>query len=309
VTARPPPQTSVKPWDPRGAGLRRLAYVGSRFGPRPWLKHSPSLFGLAFGLAMRKERQAVRLNLRRLFGPRPTLLEERDILSTFVAYAHCLAESLGSERKDARSARCEVPGSAELDELVKSDSGFIIGTAHTGGWDVAAQCLMAQSGRKVVLVMDREPDERARALQDLLRGKRGIEVAHVGADALEGLALLRHLKQGGVVAVQLGRSPKGSRNVEVQLGRWPFRVPLGPFVLASLARVPILPLFVARRGYYQYFVQVEPAVRLARCLSSGEAEAAAQRVARQLEAFLLDNPEQWFNFDVVDAEPPATSAP
>ncbi len=309
MTPRPLPSVPVKPWDLRSVSLRRLAYVGSRFGPTPWLKHSPTWFGLAFGLAMQKERQAVRHNLRRLFGPRPKLLEERDILRTFVAYAHCLAESLGSERNDAHSAQCTVPHSAEFDELVKGDSGFIIGTAHTGGWDVAAQCLLAQSGRRIILVMDREPDERARALQDSLRGKRGIEVAHVGADALEGLALLRHLRQGGVVAVQLDRFPERSRSVEVQLGRWPFRVPLGPFVLASLAQVPLLPLFVARRGYYQYLVQVEPAIRLPRRLSSGEAETAAQRVARQLEAFLLDNPEQWFNFDVVDAEPPAPSVP
>jgi phosphatidylinositol dimannoside acyltransferase len=156
---------------------------------------------------------------------------------------------------------------------------------------------MAQSGRQVVLVMDREPDERARALQDSLRGKRGIEIAHVGADALEGLALLRQLKQGGVVAVQLDRMLGHSRGVEVQLGLLPFRVPLGPFVLASLAQVPLLPLFVARRGYYEYLVRVHDAIWLPRRLSSGDALAAAQRVAGQLEAFLLDNPEQWFNFD------------
>ena len=100
-----------------------------------------------------------------------------------------------------------------------------------------------------------------------------------------------------------------SRSVQVQLGRQPYRMPLGPFVLASLAQVPLLPLFVARRGYYRYLVQVESAIRLPRRLSSGEAEAVAQRVAQQLEAFLLDNPEQWFNFDPQDPEPPAAYEP
>jgi phosphatidylinositol dimannoside acyltransferase len=289
----------------RGIAWRRLAYLGSRFGPSPWLKYSPSWFGMAFALALKQEREAVRSNLRRLFGPRSSLIEERDILRTFTAYAHCLAESLGSERDDAKAARCVVPHSDALDELLRGSKGFIIGTAHTGGWDIAAQCLMAQSGRKVTLVMDREPDERSRALQDGLRGKRGLEIAHVGADALEGLALLRHLKQGGVVAVQLDRMPEHSRSVEVQLGRGPFRLPLGPFVLASLAQVPLLPLFVARRGYYEYSVQVHDAIWLARRLPSGHIEAVAQRVAGQLEAFLLDNPEQWFNFDLQDNKSPA----
>lgn len=309
MTAKPLKDPEVKAWELNGVGWRQLAYWGSRFGPITWQKYSPSWFGVAFGLALARERRAVRGNLRRLFGPRPAWIEERDILRTFSTYAHCLAESLGSARKAGRSARCLVSREAELEALLRGDEGFIIGTAHTGGWDVAAQCLMEQSGRKVVLVMDREPDDRARSLHDSLRGRRGIEIAHVGADALEGLALLRHLKQGGVVAVQLDRFPKRSRSVQVQLGRDSFRLPLGPFVLASLAQVPLLPLFVARRGYYRYLVQVEPVIRLPRRLQSGQAEAAAQLVARYMEAFLLDNPEQWFNFESQDLEPAAPCGP
>jgi len=296
-------------WALNGVTWRQLAYWGARFGPNPWLQYSPSWFGFAFGLALQRERKAVRQNLRRLFGARPVWVEERDILRTFVAYAHCLAESLGSARKEGREAQCELSHEGELKALLNGQQGFIIGTAHTGAWDVAAQCLMEQSGRKVILVMDREPDARARALHDALRGKRGIEVAHVGADALEGLSLLRHLKQGGVVAVQLDRFPERSRSVQVRLGRGPFQIPLGPFVLASLAQVPLLPLFVARRGYYRYAVSIETAIRLPRRLSPGEAEAAAQRAAHQLEAFLLDNPEQWFNFDLHAAELPVPCGP
>jgi phosphatidylinositol dimannoside acyltransferase len=295
--SRPWAERLTEHWHPNGIAWRRLAYLGSRYGPTLWLKHSPGWFGVAFAVALRQEREAVRQNLRRLFGPRPSVIEELDILRTFVAYAHCFAESLGCERDEAKVSRCVVQRQDVLDEVLRSGTGFIVGTAHTGGWDIAAQCLMAQSGRQVVLVMDREPDERARALQDSLRGKRGIEIAHVGADALEGLALLRQLKQGGVVAVQLDRTLGHSRNVTVQLGQLPFRVPLGPFVLASLAQVPLVPMFVARRGYYEYLVRVHEAIWFQRRLSSGDAEAAAQRVAGQLEAFLLENPDQWFNFD------------
>jgi KDO2-lipid IV(A) lauroyltransferase len=288
-------------WHYKGVGWRKLAYWGSRFGPTPWVKYSPACFGVAFAAALRLQREAVRQNLRRLFGIRSAFAEERDILRTFIAYSHCLAESLGSDREDAKAARCELPRQKVLDELLARDTGFIIGTAHTGGWDIGAQCLMARSGRQVVLVMDREPDERARALQDSLRGKRGIEIAHVGADALEGLALLRHLRQGGVVAVQLDRIPARSRSVEVKLGRGPFRLPLGPFVLASLAQVPLLPLFVARRDYYQYWVDVHDPLMLPRRLSNEQVEQVAQEVAGQLEGFLMNNPEQWFNFDLDDA--------
>jgi phosphatidylinositol dimannoside acyltransferase len=294
----PSEANAMNPWDVKGSAWRKFAYWGSRFGPRPLIKYGPDWFGIVFGLTLQNERQAVRNNLRRLFGPRPAWIEERDILRTFTAYAHCLAESLGAARKDARAAECVYTRQAELDALLKGRGGFIMGTAHTGGWDVTTQLLMERSERHVVVVMDSEPDARARALQDALRGKNGLEIAHLGADALAALPLLRHLKQGGVVAVQLDRPPAHSRSVRVELGREPYRMPLGPFVLASLAQVPLLPVFVARRGYYRYLAQVETAMTLPRRMSALDAEVAAQRVARQLEAFLVDNPEQWFNFDL-----------
>jgi KDO2-lipid IV(A) lauroyltransferase len=283
-------------WHYKGAGWRKLAYWGASRAPQAVVKYSPDWFGLVFSWVLVREREQIRRNLRRLFGKRSVIEEERDIAKTFMAYAHCLAESLGAERPCAKAARCTVHNEAALSLLLEQPTGFIIVTAHTGGWDIAAQVLMATSGRQVTLVMDREPDPLARALQDELRNKKGVQVAHVGADALEGLALLKHLRQGGVVAVQLDRIPRSGRTLTVSLAGEPFELPEGPFLLASLAQVPVLPLFVSRRGFYDYEVRVGNAIRLPRRPEPVEVDSAARDVASLMEAFLLDHPEQWFNF-------------
>lgn len=289
-------QRTLEWLDYHAAGWRKLAYLGSRFGPSTFVKHSPSAIGVGFGLFSTRQRRAVKENLRRLRGPRSRMAEELDVFRTFAAYAHCLAESLGSEREDARRAHCKVSNQSVLDELLRADAGFLIGTAHTGGWDLAAQCLLKHAKRRILLVMDREVDDRAMALHDSIRIGKGLEIAHVGADELEGLAILRHLKQGGIVAMQLDRVLPGSRSVEVELGRGPFALPLGPFLLAALTQVPLLPLFVARRGYYSYDVRIGAAHRLPRQSSAAEQRRVAGLVARDLESFLLEFPEQWFNF-------------
>jgi len=283
-------------WHYKGVALRRLAYWGVRNSPDFWVQYSPGWFGVAFAFALRKEREQVRRNLRHLLGKRSFWQEQWDIGRTFVSYAHCIAESLGAERERAKSAHCVVHNEAALTRLLGEATGFIVVTAHTGGWDIAAQVLMATSGRQVLLVMDREPDEAARNLQDELRSRGGVRVAHVGADALEGLSLLKHLKQGGVVAVQLDRLAASGRSLPVTLAGKPFSLPEGPFLLASLAQVPLLPLFVARRGYYQYEVRVGNAIRLPRRPEHAEVDGAARDVATLLESFLLEYPEQWFNF-------------
>lgn len=282
--------------DYHGLVWRRLAYFGARFGPRPFVEHSPSLIALPFGLFSARQRRAVKRNFLRLFGPRSRIEEELDVFRTFSAYAHCLAESLGAERAEARQAHCTVENQSALDDLLRGGAGFVIVTAHTGGWDVAAQCLLTQSRRPVLLVMDREADDRAMDFHDAIRGERGVQIAHVGADALEGLTLLRHLRAGGIVAMQVDRPLRGSRTIEVQLGRGPFSFPLGPFLLASMTQSPLLPIFVARRKYYSYDVRIGAAQRLPRRMDEAERQSAAGRVARQLEAFLLEHPEQWFNF-------------
>jgi KDO2-lipid IV(A) lauroyltransferase len=285
-------------WHYKGVALRKLAYWGARYAPRAFVEHSPGWFGIAFALVLKNERAKIRSNLRLLFGKRSFVAEERDILRTFSTYAHCLTEALGAERPCAKEAKCVVHNEVALSRLLEEKTGFIITTAHTGGWDIAAQVLMATSGRLVTMVMDREPDPAARAFQDELRSKAGVQVAHVGQDALEGLTLLKHLRQGGVVAVQLDRLPPSGRTVSVNLAGQPFKLPEGPFVLASLAQVPIIPIFVSRRGYYDYEVRVGNAIRLSRRPESTEVDSAARDVAALLEAFLLDHPEQWFNFSV-----------
>lgn len=280
----------------KGAGFRKLAYWGARNTPQLWLKYSPGWFGVAFALALGRERAQVRSNLRRLLGKRSGIEEYRDIAMTFVNYAHCVAESLALDPAQGKKPVCTVHNEGQLSRLLDEQTGFIVVTAHTGGWDIAAQALMDQSGRKVLLVMDREPDSGARELQDELRRQQGVEVAHVGADALEGLSLLKHLRQRGIVAVQIDRRPASGRCHNVTIAGAPFPLPQGPFVLSSLAQVPILPVFVARRGYYEYDVRIGDVIRLPRHPEPSEVDSAARDVGRLLEAFLLEHPEQWFNF-------------
>ena len=95
---------------PDGELLRRLAYAGARYGPRLWLRHSPPLFGLAFGTALPKVRAAVRRNLRLVHGKRPALIEQLDVARTFTQYAHCLAEALAMDRPEAKQARRRIRG-------------------------------------------------------------------------------------------------------------------------------------------------------------------------------------------------------
>lgn len=280
----------------RGAGFRRLAYLGARYGPRAWVRFSPALFGIAFALALPRQRDAVRKNLRLLRGKRGAFVERFDVARTFVAYAHCLAESLAVERPDARDALPLVIGREHFDEMLSLGRGGIVVTAHTGAWDLIARWLGREHAVDVLVVMQEEPNENARSLHDGVRARAGLRVAHVGGHPLDALPLLSHLRRRGVVAVQLDRIGRSEASVPVDVGGEPFLVPEGPFRLASLCGAPVVPVFARRLGYFRYEVVIRPAIEISRGADQGAIRRAAERATVEMTTFLRENPTQWFHF-------------
>ncbi|HEX3596108.1 MAG TPA: lysophospholipid acyltransferase family protein [Polyangiaceae bacterium] len=278
----------------RGVGLRKLAYAGARYGPRFWLKYSPTLFGVAFACALPGERAQIRENLRRLRGAEGGAQETLDVLRTFVAYAHCLAESLAVEREEALMAVPRLEGDEHLRAVARAGKGAILVTAHCGAWDAAARFLARDYAADVLVVMAREDDRGAGGLQDVLRERSGVRVAHVGGHPLDSLKVLSHLRRGGFVAVQLDRSARLEATLETSLGGAPFRVPAGPFRLAELTRAPIVPVFTRRVGFFTHEIQVAAPIHVSS--DHGGVAAAAAAAAQAMERFLVENPTQWFHF-------------
>lgn len=279
-----------------GAFFRRLAQLGARHGPAPWLRYSPPVFGVAFAAALPETRHRVKETLRWVRGPVGRWRERRDVLRTFVSYAHCLAESLADGRPESQSCRIARRGSEHLETALARGRGAVVVTAHTGPWDVAARLLREGLGTEVVIAMTAEPDARARAFHDSIRERSGVRIAHIGAHPLDALPLLRHLQKGGVVAAQLDRGAPSGRLIGVELFGRRFDVPEGPFRLAALAQAPIVPLFARRLGHFDYEIVISPALELDPAAGRDDLAAAAQTTADAMAAFIRHSPTQWFQF-------------
>lgn len=276
---------------------RRAIDLTVTHGPEAWVRLSPPLVGLLVGALLRDHRAKVRDNLRLVLGVRSPAEEWADVARLFVCYANCLTEAFvaGSERGDRLVAH-------NLDDhnfvsALSDGRGVIIATAHTGGWQAAGPLLKRGHEADVLVVMQRERDERAQAVQDQARDRAGIRIVHVGDDPLDALPLLGHLKRGGVIAVQVDRLPAGMRSREGRLFDAPWRVPEGPLRLAALSGAPIVPTFTRRLRYMEYEVHTLRPIRLPRRPSPSELDAAAQQVLDGVADFVRKNPTQWFHFE------------
>jgi lauroyl/myristoyl acyltransferase len=289
-------QTEGVPRRHESALLRRLALAGVRHGPDWFVRVTPQLIGGLFALVLTDERRRVLHALRRVHGPRAPHIECRDVLKTFCDYAACLAEGLGADRVEAAQARVEVKGREHLTDLVARGKGAVLVTAHVGPWDAAARLLHTDLRARVVLVMEPEPDAEARALHDEVRRRAGVEVLPIGGTPLDALPLLRHLKAGGLAAFQLDRSASSTRVLPTRLFGRPFAVPEGPFRIAALARIPVVPLFAARTGYFSYTIEVGEPLMVAAPAGESELSSVAERAVQRLERFIASHPTQWFHF-------------
>lgn len=277
---------------------RRLAHWGSSRGPEWFVRYSPPVFGWAAAALVPKARRAVRRNLREIRGPVRLRDDAREVLATFSNYASCLAEVLSNDAEGGpRAPQASIHGTAFVREALSENRGFVIVTAHTAGWETVGPLLGRDYGLKMMLVMANERDGRAQSLQDGARKRGGIEITHVGGDPLASLPLLRHLRGGGVVALQLDRAVPGMRTRHVELLGRAGEVPEGPLRLAQLAGVPILPIFCARTGYRQYIIQAFAPRKLERRAGDAELDEAAQYLATCMTTFLRAYPTQWFKFE------------
>jgi phosphatidylinositol dimannoside acyltransferase len=279
-----------------GSVWRRLASWGASRGPEWFVRYAPPVIGVAAWAIAGTERRTLTENLRRVRGRRSAVRDTVDAARTFARYASCLTEILGAGSGRGGLPRAVVWGELHVLDAMAEGRGVVFVTAHTAGWETVGPLLSRDHGRRVMIAMRAERDARARGIQDAAREAHGLVVAHVGDDPLAALPLISHLREGGIVALQIDRAPAGMRTRTVTMFGGPGRMPEGPLRLAAMTGAPVVPVFAARMGHRSYRVQAHAPIRLPRGAGAVELDVAAQRVAESLEAFVREHPTQWFHF-------------
>jgi phosphatidylinositol dimannoside acyltransferase len=303
VTVQPPPVPSQPPLGRGGllaldgALWRRAARLGASRAPAWFVRWSPPVIGAAIALAAPDLRARISGQLARVRGRVSTLRNTIEVVHTFANFASCLAEVLSTGSKNGSTPEVTVHSGPRARRLLSTTGGAILATAHTAGWESLGALVAHEHHKNVIIVMQPERNDGARTLQDALRQlPRGVQILHVGSDPLASLPLIRHLREGGVVAVQIDRVPAGMTGHAVRLFGRPSAIPEGPLRLAQLTGAPIVPVFSARTGHRRYAVHVHEPIDVLRSAERRTIDAAAQRLADALEEFVVAHPTQWFPF-------------
>lgn len=277
-----------------GVWWRKLAAMGSSYGPEWWKRSSPPMIGaLCFALLAKNRRGAI-ANMRHIFpegGPNPS----RAALEMFVEFAFCISETLERFGPRPLPVRVDLPVRDFVEEAVQAGTGAIVVTGHFGNWDIAALELQKYR-RPIHLVMAHEENDTTNPYVRRLRERAGLRVTYADRSALSSLNLLHALRRNEIVALQLDRLARSDTAREIQLFGQPARFPAGPFELARLSGAPLIPVFAPRHGTRHYEVRFGNPCSIRREARGARLAAVMSEVAAELEEMIRAYPNQWFQF-------------
>lgn len=282
----------------------------ARYVPEPIMAASVWSLGTLATVVLVNVRRAVRSNLELALGPCGRFEGYRRVQRTLISFAWCLIER-SEQFVPGREFDVAFEGLDEWRATMERGTGFVMVTAHLGGWELGSTLPADAQGVTIHVVREPEPQADAQAYTEELVSQLGGDRyrTHFATDDMSlGVTLLAALREGDVVALQADRPRSGGQSAVVSLFDAPFELPTGPAALARLARVPIVPIFTLREGRRRYRVLVRPRVDVAPGADREAAHRAAlERVAREIESAIRRAPDQWFCFREVRDRPPGRS--
>lgn len=271
----------------RAAVYRATALVAAAL-PRSTRLGLASVAGRALVRWFPAERAAIARAVERIAPHADAGARARLVRDVFGHFAMCFADLVATNRRPAVDRLVgRVEGGQALDAL--ADRGLVMLTAHLGNWELGGRLLAQRRGRPPHVVVAAEADPE---VERFLRGGSSPVRFVVRDDAMAALPLVSALRRGGVVALQGDRAVGNRSDVSAPFFGADALFPLGPFVLARAARVPVVPSFCVLAADRRYVVTVGEPIDV----EPGGERAALTRWVAVLERAVAAHPEQWFNF-------------
>jgi KDO2-lipid IV(A) lauroyltransferase len=253
------------------------------------------LWAAIFYGALPEARRAVESNLRRAAGPLSPLGERRRSFRLFVNYARSLTDMYGLYlERDLPLEICFL-GRENVYRVIASGRGAVAITGHLGAWQVTP-FVIGRTGElpPLTMAMAEEPHGGAHGFESQLRSR--FQVVYTTGSPFALIELQKRLRQGGIVGMQLDRTP-GGPHVEVPVFDQGAPFPIGPATLARTSGCPLIPVFAVYTGVRQITVYYEEPIEVPHTRDrAGDLQRATAAAVAVYQRYVRRWPEQWFNF-------------
>ena len=233
---------------------------------------------------------------RRIFGLQPWWKRRWLVFRHFLSFGHAIIDRTAILAGNRKHFSFTFDGEEHVRSSLADGKGVLLLTAHLGNWEAAGQLLTRLDVPINVAGFDKEADGIRTVLHQHSKAKFHL-IPLTGAPT-DAIPLVAALRRGEVVAM-LGDRAYGSPTVRVPFFGGTAALPIGAYVMASIAGSAMMHVFSHREpsGRYRFFGFEAYHPQLP---SHQERDAylktCATNFARDMESILQLDPLQWYNF-------------
>jgi len=276
-------------------GLRFTAWVALKLG-RPSLTFILYFIAFYFLLVRKAERQASRNFLERITGSRVSIWK---VYKHFLTFAHVTADRIYFlvGRSDIVSVR--IDGAENIDRYVAQGRGCVMLGSHLGNMEAARDTARKDQAVDIRMVLDRAVSGKLIKRLEAINPNFGHLLIDAGQPAARlGLTIGDALKQGDSVGFLGDRYRPGDRTVVCNFMGRPAEFPVGPLLIASVLRAPVVIVFsLYVKGTYEVICEpFSDSFHLPRKGREQALQENVQRYADRLSFHAKRAPYNWFNF-------------
>lgn len=239
----------------------------------------------------------VRRHLRRVLGTVPEAVLDAAVRDAYASYGRYWAEVFWyrPRHRSRVLSVTRIPRLSIVEEARAQGRGVVLAVPHVGNWE-APGLVAVEIGLPVLAVAEALDDPRITAWFVETRAAFGIDVVLADGSRATSARLLRHLSDGGAVALLADRDVTG-RGIEVEFFGERTRLPAGPAALADRTGAPLVPVAPFFADGPGYDVVVDDPLPLDASLARAERIVeGTRRLARWMERTIATRPTQWHLF-------------
>ena len=274
-------------------GYQIFLWVLNRFGVLPayFLLRFVVLYYFLF--SWRSSRQIYSLYHRRLgYGRMASLLK---IYRNYYLLGQSIIDKVVVMSGIKNNFTYNFDGEENLREIVSLKKGGLLLSAHIGNWDIAGH-LFKRLDTPIHIVMFDGEQEKIKEWLASVTGKKNVNIIVIKNDLSHIYQISEVLKNNELVCLHADRFLEGNKTFSADFLGANARFPMGPFVLASTFKVPVLYVFAVKENnrHYHFFAS---SIKNYDYL---EKEKVMQEMllefTREMEIKVKRYPEQWFNY-------------
>jgi predicted LPLAT superfamily acyltransferase len=252
---------------------------------------------LYFFLRRADERAASRAYLSRVLG-RP--VRSYDVFRHIHMFAATLLDRMFFLAHGERDFVVEVEGLAELDRWIDVGQGVLLIGSHQGSFEALRALGARRPDVPLRVVLDKQKTPALTAVLEALAPDVGAAVidASLGGTSVA-LAMAEGAEQGAMVALLADRGHQNEAMREVPFLGKPAPFPVGPWLLASALKIPVvlcMGIYLGGNRYRLIFEAFADRVDIPRANRQAALDEIVARYAGRVEHYARVYPFNWFNF-------------